>query len=149
MKKDLRNLVVVQVSVGVLIFIYFHLVSRMNDGNITDNDPLNKKVMSIDLFGKNCCSIWPISHFVMYAVLAYIWPQYWKQIFAMGVGWECIEWVQGYLTTPDNEEVTFKNTRLSDGSVEYEQWWSSSSKDIIFNAAGITCGLLVKTYLRK
>ena len=73
----------------------------------------------------------------------------WHHLFALGVAWEGVEWVLKYLMTPKGDELKFKRTRTLSGQVEYEQWWSSSSKDILFNGAGILLGLLISKKLMK
>ena len=145
MKKDLRNLYVTLFSLGAGIIIYYNVLKKIYKDKLVDNEPLNKKIINAPILGKNCCSWWPISHFVAFLFFAFKWPQYWRHLFVLGVGWECVEWVLKYVMTPKGEELKFKRTRNTSGDVEYEQWWSSSNKDILFNSVGIACGL----YLRK
>ena len=76
-------------------------------------------------------------------ICAYIWPEYWLTLFIMGVLWECIEWIMKRILTPEGEELKFNRTQTKQGSIEYEVWWSSSSKDVLFNGLGILTGLLL------
>ena len=131
-------------TVASLILIYFRVLTILFKKEHSKHDILNKKVITAPMLGKNCCSWWPISHFVLFTICAYIWPHKWKDMFVLGVLWEFVEGIIGYLYTPRNEVVRFKNTRSSDGSLEYEQWWSSSYKDVYFNSAGIILGLSLK-----
>jgi len=147
MKKDLKLLYITLLSLASLILVYFHIMKRVFKDKISHNDPLNKKVVNASIFGKNCCSWWPISHFIAFTIFAYIWPQYWKHLFALGVVWEGVEGIMEYITTPKSEKMKFKRTRTESGSIEYEQWWSSSSKDVIFNGGGILVGLFLKRKL--
>ena len=144
--KDLRNLYITLISLAISIILYFIIMKRKFKNKISHNDPLNKKVLNLPIFGKNCCSWWPISHFVAFLIFAYIWPQYWYHLFGLGVLWEVVEWIFKKCSTPKGEVLKFKRTRVGNGQVEYEQWWSSSSKDVIFNSAGILCGLLLAKY---
>ena len=144
MKKDLKNLYVTLISLGASIIVYYNCLKAIYKDKLVENEPLNKKVINAPILGKNCCSWWPISHFVAFTIFAFIWPQYWHHLFALGVAWEGVEWLLKYLMTPKGEELKFKRTRTENGSVEYEQWWSSSSKDILFNGAGILLGLLLR-----
>lgn len=141
MKKDLRNLYVTLISLGLSIIVYFNVMKAIYKDKLVDNDPLNKKILNAPILGKNCCSWWPVSHFIAFMIFSFIWPQYWKHLFALGVGWEFVEWVLKYVMTPKGEELKFKRTRTASGDVEYEQWWSSSKKDVLFNGAGILCGV--------
>ena len=147
MKQDLKNLITTLVSLAVSIIIYFHVLKHVYGDDMVNNDPMNQQVINVEFLGKNCCSWWPVSHFITFAIFAYIWPQYWKELFVLGVSWEGVEWVFKYLQTPKGEEMKFKRTRTTTGNVEYEQWWSSSSKDILFNAAGIVTGLYIRRNL--
>lgn len=144
MKRDLKNLYITLISLGASIIVYYNCLKAIYKEKLVENEPLNKKVINAPILGKNCCSWWPISHFVAFTIFAFIWPQYWHHLFALGVAWEGVEWLLKYLMTPKGEELKFKRTRVENGSVEYEQWWSSSSKDILFNGAGILLGLLLK-----
>ena len=130
-------------SIAFSIIAYFIVLDLLYGKEHSQHDRLNKKVIKAPMLGKNCCSMWPISHFVLFAICAYVWPGKWKEMFGLGVVWELVEWLLGYIQTPSNETRRFKNTRTSDGSLEYEQWWSSSYKDVFFNSAGIALGLCV------
>ena len=147
MNKDLKNLYTTLSLLGISIIIYFLLMKKLYKDDVVNKDKLNKKIMNIPIFGKNCCSWWPISHFVSFFIWALIWPQYWQHLFGLGVAWEGIEYIFKLLTTPKNQELKFKRTRVGDGTVEYEQWWSSSKKDVVFNGMGILFGLLVRKYV--
>ena len=149
MKKDLKNLYMTLIGLGLSIIIYYNILKKVYKDKMVENEPLNKKVINAPMLGKNCCSWWPLSHFIAFTVFAYIWPQYWQHLFALGVAWEGVEWVLKYIMTPKGEELKFKRTRTSSGQVEYEQWWSSSSKDILFNGAGILLGLLINKKIMK
>ena len=149
MKKDLKNLYMTLIGLGLSIIIYYNILKKVYKDKMVENEPLNKKVINAPMLGKNCCSWWPLSHFIAFTVFAYIWPQYWHHLFALGVAWEGVEWVLKYIMTPKGEELKFKRTRTSSGQVEYEQWWSSSSKDILFNGTGILLGLLINKKLMK
>ena len=149
MKKDLKNLYATLIGLALSIIVYYNVLKTVYKEKMVENEPLNKKVINAPMLGKNCCSWWPLSHFIAFTVFAYIWPQYWHHLFALGVAWEGVEWVLKYLMTPKGEELKFKRTRTSSGQVEYEQWWSSSSKDILFNGAGILLGLLISKKLMK
>lgn len=148
MKKDLKCLYFTLISLGVSIIVYYNVLKLVYKDKLVENEPLNRKVINAPMLGKNCCSWWPISHFIAFAIFAYIWPQYWQHLFALGVAWEGVEWVLKYLMTPKGQELKFKRTRTETGNVEYEQWWSSSSKDILFNGAGILVGLYLSKICR-
>ena len=147
MKKDLLYLYLSMSSLGVLIIIYFLVMKYLFKKNASAFDPLNKKIINIHIFGKTCCSSWPISHFVSYAIFTYIWPQYIIHIFVLGIVWECVEYLFKLLTTPKGKELKFKRTRNKNNDIEYTTWWDSSSKDIIFNSMGIAFGYGLKKFI--
>ena len=149
MKKDLQNLYLTLFSLGLSIIVYFFVMKKMYKNKVSHNDPLNVKIIDAPFLGKNCCSWLPISHFITFLMWALIWPQYWNHLFALGVGWECVEYLIKAMSTPKGEALKFKRTRTESGGIEYEQWWSSSSKDIVFNAAGLALGLAIRGGLKK
>ena len=146
MKKDLQCMYLTLISLGLSIIVYFFVMKKMYKNKVADNDPLNVKIIDAQFLGKNCCSWWPISHFISFLIWALIWPQYWTHLFALGVGWECIEYIIKVISTPKGEELKFKRTSTETGNIEYDQWWSSSPKDVIFNAAGIMLGVTIRKY---
>jgi len=88
-----------------------------------------------------------VSHFIAFTIFAYIWPQYWLHLFLLGVWWECVEGFLGYCITSKGKNVKRKN--IKNNVVQYEQWWSSSSKDILFNGTGIVFGLVLNRVIKN
>ena len=131
-------------SVGASILIYFFILEIILKKDSSDSDVLNKKIVNAPFLGKNCCSTWPISHVVLYAICAYIWPHKWKELFVMGLIWEFIEWVAGILQSNSIRPTTFNSPSEHDDSIEYKQWWSFKYSDILFNLIGIIIGLCLK-----
>ena len=147
---DEKRMYVTLVSVAVTIIIYWVVLTKMyGKKHVPSHDLLNKQVIKAPIMGKNCCSWWPLSHFITFTMWGFIWPQLGWQLFFIGVLWECIEYCVKKFQTIKGEAMKFKRTRTSGGTVEYEQWWSSSSKDILFNAAGILTGIYLKKYRSK
>ena len=138
MKQDLKNLITTLASLGFAIILYFIAMKKAYGDDMVNKDPLNKQVVNAGFLGKNCCSWWPVSHFIAFSIFAYIWPQYWKELLL-----NFLNLVSLYIYY-NGKEMKFKRTRTLTGNVEYEQWWSSSSKDILFNAAGIMVGLYIR-----
>ena len=139
-KNKLKNLYFIQMGLGGLIIIYFFIMKYIFKKKASLYDPLNKKIISIPILGKTCCSYWPLSHIVAFAVFSYIWPQYIHHIFFLGIVWELVEYVLKIILTKKGEELKFKRTRDENNNIEYTNWWGSSSKDLIFNAIGIGIG---------
>jgi hypothetical protein len=120
--------------------IYFLFLRKKFNGKVSSNDALNRKVIDIPGLGKNCCSWWPISHFVFFFLLSYTWPQYWLHMVFLGIVWEVYEVLYGKA----GNQKKFKKTRVGNNKIEYEKWWSSSAKDILFNGMGILLGTTLR-----
>ena len=99
----------------------------------------NKQIIDIPLISKNCCSWWPVSHFILFCIYSFIWPQYSWILFLYGVFWEVLEGIMNTLETNEGEEVKHQQTRKG-SKVEYVNWWEASYKDILFNSVGIIVG---------
>ena len=105
-----------------------------------------KQVVDIPIISRNCCSWWPLSHFIAFTVYSYIWPQYSVILFLYGVAWEIIEGIINMLVTDKGKHVKHQQTRMG-GRVEYVTWWAASYKDVLFNLAGIITGRMIRTYI--
>ena len=149
MKKDLFLLYISVISLGISVFVYFQYLGYKYNNNIVNNDPLNKKLVNIPFISKNCCSMWPISHFIAFALFGYIWPQYVWTLFILGIFWEIIEVIMNYLETEKwmRGSLGRAHGRMrTGGKVEYSTWWEASEKDILFNGVGILCGMALRHF---
>lgn len=146
---DILNLYGILILLSLLIVLYFLIMKKIYKNKVIYKDILNKKIINLPILGKNCCSWWPISHFISFFIWGYIWSKYWYHLFFLGIMWEVVEYIMKKKQTKEGQILKFKRTRNSDGTVEYEQWWSSSSKDILFNGVGIMCGYLLNKYKKR
>lgn len=126
------------VLLGAAIVVYFVWLSSLRNG--VDADLLNVKVFHMPVFGENCCSWWPISHFCFFFVLGVLYPDCDVVVLALGVLWELFEmswsFVEGSQRQAQRELDQFHNS-----NVEYSgNWWAGSFKDILFNTAGFYTG---------
>ena len=147
MKKDLMLLSFCLTSNAVGIYIYFKYLERTYKNDYVNHDPLNKQIIHMPLISKNCCSLWPISHFVLFAVYSYIWPHYSWVLFLYGVLWEVLEGIMNTLETGQGQEVKHQRTRMKDTKLEYVTWWEASYKDILFNSVGIVVGRTLRGFI--
>jgi hypothetical protein len=139
---SLQAMVLVLLTNAVAVCLYFHfLQSKYVDA--VDHDVLNRKVVDIPLISENCCSWWPLSHFIAFTIYSYIWPQYSWYLFGAGILWEVFEGILNIYYQRDKEEVRHQTTRNGD-KVEYVTWWTASYKDVLFNTAGILVGRLMR-----
>lgn len=129
----------------VLIICAYWLVLRIAYGDsVVDNDPMNKIVFKVP-FLENCCSWWPISHFVVFFIIGVLFPNCGLVAMTGGIIWELIEVFLSALQSKPRQGV-----RTSKGDVQYSQnWWAGSIKDVFANFAGFYLGKLVVTVYRK
>jgi len=136
-----QDLIILSTALGMnalSIFIYFKYLEKTYK-NYVQHDPFNKQIIDLPIISKNCCSWWPISHFVLFTLYSFIWPQYSWILFLYGVLWEVLEGIMNTIETEKGHEVKHQQTRKGD-KVEYVTWWEASYKDILFNSTGIIVG---------
>lgn len=126
---------IVAIIVIVIILKYLYIRFTYGQDQVIVKDTMNVKVFDFPYL-ENCCSWWPISHFILFAVLGFFFPKCWLLLIGMGILWELFEMAMKSLFKQKSQPM-----RLSDQHVEYSDWWSGSWKDIIFNVAGIGVGV--------
>ena len=138
--KDCYKIYHIGVFVIVLIILYFAFLTSFIDNNkpTVSKDVFNKKVINIP-FLNNCCSWWPISHFILFFCLGTLFPDCGVLLMTGGLAWEgfevCMDKIherRTFTKTPDGE-----NLQYTDG------WWKGSSTDVFMNFAGFACGWFV------
>jgi len=82
---------------------------------------------------------WGISHFILYAVMVYIFPKNWLFILMIGIIWEFIEVLLSYYSILNCYLLNY-------GRNKYTKWWYGRYQDIIMNIFGIIFGLYLKKY---
>jgi hypothetical protein len=93
---------------------------------------------------ENCCSLWPISHGILFFIIGILFPD--CDIIAIGGGiiWELIEMLMGSVTSKQRQGVR----RSAKSKIEYSKnWWAGSMKDILFNIVGFYLGKAVSKSL--
>jgi len=128
--------------VVVLIIIFYFLLMKgiYKDHHIIMNDPLNQQMFSIPkslvpIFD-NCCSVWPITHFILFTFLGILFPDCDILVIGAGILWEVFEGISATIAGTPRGIL-----RDAAGGVEYfNSWWSGSFKDIIVNILGYYFG---------
>lgn len=129
-----RGAIYVLLVVFAFIVVYY-VYRRLVGGNVATADPLNRKVFSLPCL-ENCCSWWPISHFLLYAILGFFFPQCFFLLFLIGIGYELLEMILAKIFGSERQPLAEAD------HVEYSQnWWSGSLKDILFNVLGLVTGV--------
>lgn len=128
----------------LLICSYWIFLRLMYHDEVVDNDPLNKLVFKAP-FLENCCSWWPISHFVLFFIIGLLYPNCGFVAMTGGILWELIEVIMSGLTRQPRQSI-----RHDSGAVEYSSnWWAGSFKDIFMNFAGFYSAKLITYVYRK
>ena len=145
--KSVFFLVLTLFITALVIIIYFSILK--NQGDVVERDFMNKKVINAPIIAKNCCSWWPISHFIAFTIYSLIWPQHSVLLFCLGIFWELVEGVINWLESETSTVVKHQPTRGRDGEVEDVEWWTASSKDVWFNLVGILFGRLLYFFITR
>lgn len=126
-------MVIFGIAVALIVAKYVWL-RHTCEGDIAFCDAGNRKVIDVPWL-ENCCSWWPISHFILFFFLGLLFPHHDVPILLAGILWEGIESLVSVITSSQRQPT------LSDGKVEYAQnWWAGSLKDILFDFAGFYTG---------
>lgn len=129
-------MVCVGTVIAIFYFIYTYKFSKMD---IIEEDPFNKVWFEI---GPIKVGFWPFSHFVLYTILGFLFPQCWLIIMILGIIWEGIEVLAGCLF--EKEKQKGFSTSLYQG-----KWWQANLYDPLFNAMGFIVGAGLAATLRK
>jgi len=116
---------------ALLIVIHFvHM--KLTKKDVIKDDFMNQGVFTVN---GNTWSWWPISHFILYFILGFFFPQCFLLLMVIGVAFEMLETFVGYLTRKKND------SGAKAAGVEYsENWWAGSVRDIFVNALGFIAG---------
>jgi len=129
-------------------------ISRYATGTDIMNLTVFRSKILGDLTGENgVYSLWPISHFVLYAFLGYLAPSWWWLWICVGIGWELIEYSCGLLvrklqSTKRTASLGKKAERMFMPQYEEGEWVSGKPSDILFNIAGLGLGLLLSKFCK-
>ena len=119
-----------------LVFSWFIMVRLTAGEDYAKKDPMNNIVFEWNWL-ENCCSMWPISHFIAFAIISFFNPNCEKMLFILGVVWELFEVLMNYIF----RGTLIKQPMITGDNVQYSEiWWAGSFKDIFFNTLGIILG---------
>lgn len=123
-----------------LILIYWVALLKVNgsERKAVYGDPMNRIVFDLKLpFLEACCSWWPISHFILFTVIGYLYPKCDAVAILSGIGWELTEVGVYYAMGADRQGVR----KIGSENIEYSSsWWMGSFKDIFMNIGGFYFG---------
>ena len=124
-------------ALPILIVCYWLVMSWIYGyNNVSKKDTLNRKVIDIPWLD-NCCSCWPISHFLVFTLLGFMFPNCDVLIIGAGILWEVVEVLFDWFLQRSHQGM-----RVGDGSqLEYSgNWWAGSFKDIFADISGFYLG---------
>lgn len=121
------------------ILIYWIFLLAYGDGTekgAVNADILNKIVFKAP-FLENCCSWWPISHFILFSIIGFLFPDCDLMAITAGIGWELVEVGVYHAMGAQRQGVRTSGSQ----NVEYSgSWMQGSFKDIFMNTAGFYFG---------
>lgn len=133
--------ILVMLVLGGLMAIYGVVLRIVCGRKAVQCDLLNVRVFH---WGEACCSGWPISHFTLFLVLGVFFPDCWLPILTLGVLWEVLEFLPGFIGGAKHAPVR------NDGKYQYtDDWWQANIYDIFFNAVGFFVGYAINRAWRK
>lgn len=141
-KKCLKmyNIFIPIVIIIVIYYVYMRAVYKEQE--VPHNDMMNVKIIDLPIL-ENCCSMWPISHLILFTIIGYLYPTCDAIAIGSGIAWEAIEVLLSFMFNKSDRQAT----RERDGTVEYSQsWWAGSMKDILMNIVGFYLGKIIRIY---
>lgn len=129
--------------VVLVIFVYAIFLAVVYGQNKTQKDFMNVKVFDMPSL-ENCCSLWPLSHLILFFILGFLYPDCGILIISLGIGWELFEMLLAGATRTNRQYVR------SSSKIEYsENWWAGSFKDIVMNVVGYAAGATLAKISRR
>lgn len=125
----------------LFIIIYHFILRSLFKDNFAAKDSMNQNVLYIPNYG--CISWWPISHFILYFIFGLLFPDCILLAMSVGIIWEIYESAYGWYY----KNYIGEQKVMSNGSIQYEEWWGGRVSDIVFNLLGFLTGMLFAKYL--
>lgn len=129
--KSCKGTLIILLIVALVIFAHF-IIMKLSGENLSETDFMNKGVFVIE--GKTW-SWWPISHFILYFILGFFFPQCFLLLMVISIGFEIFETTMGNITRGLQEAPSQANP-----DVEYQDWWAGSFRDVVVNFLGFIVG---------
>ena len=122
-----------------LCFIYYIIIAYILKTS-QKNDIMNRTVFTLN--GK-AYSWWPISHFILFYIIGFLFPSCTIMAILAGILWEIVELVFGAI---QRANIPQEGDAMSshDGTIQYKVWWTASSMDIVLNILGFFLGKMTR-----
>lgn len=128
-KVNYTTMIVILTVAVVLIFLYERHLCFLNLRD-TMTRPLLPEPFT------NVSDGWAISHILLFAILAYLYPTCLVPLFIIGVVWEAMEEAYGWIVRNTRIQHVSCHLQMSDMS----SWWFGRWHDIISNSIGLGLG---------
>ncbi len=126
-------------SFGVLIIYWIFLVTICELKNAMDCDRINRIIFDVDVIGG--FGGWSLAHIILYYFVGLLFPDCMMIAMVIGIIWECLEQLVGYLLPRDIVNVT-----KSPGRQYQNEWIHGSISDVLYNFIGFVAGMLTTKY---
>ena len=150
---DAIVILVVIASLIILRYVYLLKTNENSERKLIRNDIMNRVV--VDLSGQRL-SWWRISHFLMYFVLGFLFPQCWLFLVVVGFLWELFEFAVQFFAYQDRHRFSDNDyrqhqttTATTVPAIDYDTvWWTGSFQDIVYNLLGLFAGVMLARLVR-
>ena len=122
--KEIFGIAILSLIMILIIILY----GTYRCKNSSFKDPFTKTIFPKPL--KNYLDGWGLFHFLFYALLTSLYPNYWIHIFIIGILWEIIE------TSVKNKPFYIGKCNVNISTDELNGWWYGRYEDIIMNSFG-------------
>ncbi len=135
------SVIVIILAVIIVIFIYGYIVRNY----------LHKDVLEQNFASCTGCDYWAGSHFLLFMLLGYMFPDKLLLMMILGIIWEFIETYLGTqkLKLFGRRVVLIGNTNENGetkSNDEDDSWWYGRVTDIAFNLMGLITGYGISEY---
>ena len=136
-----KGVFVILCVIAVFVFLYWiFLMLRHRTTNITPYDTLNREVIRTSYMRP--LSSWPLSHFILFFILGFLYPSCYVLILSLGIVWEGVEVLLSKVFRRSYQGVR------SDTGLEYQDnYWAGSFRDIVMNFAGFGLGYAFRSWM--
>jgi hypothetical protein len=126
----------VYLAVFLIIFTYY-VLSKIFLMDLNDCDILSGSEYRCIFFGDKC-GLWPVTHFIFYAILGFFFPQCFIFLMLVGLFWEGIETILNTITNIYNGK-----------SINCYDWIHGNIRDIGYNVLGYLVGASLAVMFRE
>ena len=128
-ERDNKYALIALIAVGLIIVIGYLIMNKMLvNGKLSSSSSLYNLVNTL---GRNE-DVWRSSHFILFAILGFAFPDSGILMITLGVLWEICE---------ATLRIKTKCTPIGNECVE---WWTSSFYDVVLDVAGFISGRLLR-----